>query len=94
MNPSTVVCRSCGSSDVEVLDWIDANTNAFVGGNDDPNDDETWCRSCETHSGLTTRARFEVVNGTTPLSTSLSGHRVGCTAEACVDRCPQPRRTL
>jgi len=54
----TLVCRDCGGSNVQCLDWVDANTNEIIGGVE-PSNDETWCEDCETHPGLTTWAGFQ-----------------------------------
>lgn len=37
-------CSQCGGSNIMILDWVDPNTNQYIGGNDD---DECWCEDCE-----------------------------------------------
>lgn len=50
------VCEECGSSDVEVLNWCDANsdkvTDAAHG------DDDVYCNACEDHTGIVPRSEY------------------------------------
>lgn len=46
------VCSNCGSDDVEIQAWINANTNEVTSigvGNDE---DDCWCNNCEDHYSL------------------------------------------
>ena len=49
-----LVCKLCGSKNVEIKSWVDANTNICNVGTylDDIEDSDTYCNDCETHSGL------------------------------------------
>jgi len=37
------VCSQCGGTNIQVLDWVDPNTNQYIGGNDD---NKCWCEDC------------------------------------------------
>lgn len=41
------VCSQCGSVNIQVLDWVDPNTNQYIGGY---NDEECWCEDCAAHT--------------------------------------------
>ena len=47
-NPNNWVCFNCGSAEIECIDWVRVNDNAFVGGLE-PGADDYWCARCETH---------------------------------------------
>ena len=52
-----LVCRDCGTDNIQSLAWVDANTNKYVcnaGLND--NDNDKWCNDCEDY------VQFEVVD--------------------------------
>jgi ribosomal protein L44E len=52
-----LVCSQCGGHNVEAKAWVDANTNRYLG--DAVFDDEdTYCRDCEEHTGLVTEDEF------------------------------------
>lgn len=53
--PDDSVCAACGSVEVEVLDWVDANTGECSNSSESTNPDDTWCRACEEHAGLVSR---------------------------------------
>lgn len=42
-----LVCAKCGGDRIEVLEWVDANTNEYIGGNDVSIDGDRYCRDCE-----------------------------------------------
>jgi len=43
-----MVCDECGSSKIQVLSWVDANTNEYIGdGLNESND--RWCEECKAH---------------------------------------------
>lgn len=47
IKPSKVqkyVCFQCGGTNIQVLNWVDPNTNQYIGGNVD---NECWCEDCE-----------------------------------------------
>ena len=44
------VCSECGSPNVQVPAWVNANTNEYV--SDLYNSDECWCEDCEKHTKL------------------------------------------
>ena len=55
-----IVCRACGSPAVQCMDWVDANTNAVVGGAESNSDADTFCEACDEagrypHNGTTER---------------------------------------
>ena len=43
-----LVCEECGSTNVEITAWVDANTNEYVS----DSDDSEWCSECEAHNTL------------------------------------------
>lgn len=46
-----LVCETCGSTEVQVLAWIDANTNEYkTEGLGDKN--SSWCENCKAHVNL------------------------------------------
>lgn len=47
MRYGACVCSCCGSTRVQMLDWIDPNSGEVVGGNDCPSIGEQWCDRCE-----------------------------------------------
>jgi len=46
-----LVCDECGSMNVQVQAWVDANTNKYIGCRDE---NDAWCDDCESHVRLTT----------------------------------------
>jgi Zn finger protein HypA/HybF involved in hydrogenase expression len=44
-----LVCSECGSKNVQVTAWVNANTNRYTG---DTDDDEAWCEDCDEHVTL------------------------------------------
>lgn len=46
------VCSECGSSDVEIRQWVKPNEGDKLGGNDCPEREDCWCNSCEEHNSL------------------------------------------
>ena len=57
VNPHLIVCNRCGSSKLEVLAWVDANTDKFKGLRDD-GDQEGYCNKCKDHVLITTLKEF------------------------------------
>ena len=44
------VCSECGSPNIQVQAWVNANTNEYV---DDITDNaECWCEDCDKHTKL------------------------------------------
>lgn len=48
--PDIYVCETCGGTDVQVVDWVDPNTNKVVGGDPPPGD--PWCGVCVSETKL------------------------------------------
>lgn len=44
-----LVCNECGSTQVQVLAWVDANTNEYMG---ELNNEKAWCDNCEETCSL------------------------------------------
>lgn len=42
-------CSVCGGTNIQLLAWIDANTNEYIS---DTEDDECWCEDCEKHTKI------------------------------------------
>lgn len=48
-------CPVCGGTNVQLLAWIDANTNVWCCDiNSHLEKEDTWCEDCEEHTGLAT----------------------------------------
>lgn len=48
-------CPVCGSTNVQVKAWVDANTDKFCSDIDSSVDiEDTWCENCDDHNGLVT----------------------------------------
>lgn len=48
-------CTECGSKDVQVMAWVDANTDEYCSDVNDPCEiDDCWCGSCDEHTPLAT----------------------------------------
>lgn len=50
--PSLVICAKCGGVDVKIMDWIEPNTEKFIGGADDPDELDTYCETCQDNTGI------------------------------------------
>lgn len=48
-------CEECGSTNIHVLAWIDANTHEFRSGGPGETQDQ-WCEDCKAHVGFTFKA--------------------------------------
>jgi thymidine kinase len=48
-----LVCENCGGKGVQVLAWVDANTNLYCSEGPDIGSDRNWCVDCEKHVYLT-----------------------------------------
>lgn len=49
----TCYCRNCGSPNVQVLAWVDANTSEWICDANDPlMPEDTWCDDCEERAGF------------------------------------------
>ena len=44
-----LVCNKCGSKDIQVLAWVDANTNEYKEEGTNQYED-MWCNNCESHT--------------------------------------------
>ena len=53
-----LVCEECGSSNVQVLAWIDANTNEYKGEGPNNSPENNWCEKCQSHVYLTDEEIF------------------------------------
>ena len=50
-----VYCAECGSTNVQIMAWVNANTNDFCSlVNDPPESEDCWCDNCEEHVDLLT----------------------------------------
>ncbi len=48
-----LVCEDCGSKNVQVLAWVDANTNKYKEEGPNNGSDQNWCEKCDKHVYLT-----------------------------------------
>ncbi len=53
-----LVCEDCGSKEIEILAWVDANTNEYKSDGTDYHNDR-WCQKCDGHVKFVTEAEFE-----------------------------------
>lgn len=52
---STLYCPECGGTHVQIMAWVDANTNEYCSDVNTPAEmEDTWCDDCEGHTGLAT----------------------------------------
>ncbi len=48
-----LVCEKCGGTEIQILAWVDANTNEYKEDNGFIiNDDNRWCEVCSEHVGF------------------------------------------
>lgn len=53
-----IVCETCGSSDIEELQWRKVNTGEFSGlGNNETED--RWCCNCQENTDFITEEEFK-----------------------------------
>ena len=43
------VCDACGSKQIEIQAWVDANNSEYLSDVDDDDVDKNWCAGCEEH---------------------------------------------
>lgn len=49
----TLYCPICGGTHVQIIAWVDANTNQYCSDVNTPLEKEdTWCEDCEDYTGL------------------------------------------
>ncbi len=59
LNYSTkLVCAECGSDQIQVLAWIDANTNEYKSEGTDDRENH-WCEKCQEHVEFITEDQLE-----------------------------------
>lgn len=44
-----LVCSKCGGKNIQVLAWIDANTNEYISDYTDGDINDNWCDDCGTN---------------------------------------------
>jgi hypothetical protein len=49
-----LVCSECGGTNIQVLAWVDANTNEYKGEYSDGDISYNWCEDCQSE------VKFEV----------------------------------
>ncbi len=47
-----LVCEECGGKNIQVLAWVDANTNKYKDEGPDLGLTKSWCDDCEDHTPL------------------------------------------
>ncbi len=47
-----LVCKQCGGSNIQVLAWIDPNTNEYRDEYTAGDCEDTWCDDCRAHVGF------------------------------------------
>lgn len=52
------VCAECGSTKVEAVVWVDANTGKYSSNGCDEYEDR-WCVECQSHTDFCTKEEFE-----------------------------------
>lgn len=51
----TLYCPVCGGTNVQIMAWVDANTNQYRSDiNNPPEEEDTWCDDCKEHTVLVT----------------------------------------
>jgi len=57
MEDELLVCKICGSINIQTLHWIDSNTKVFK--SEGPGEEESnWCIDCEQHVEIITLQEF------------------------------------
>lgn len=51
MTEQIIVCKECGSDDVELRVWLNLKTKE-TSDCSDGDDEDTWCNKCEEHTGI------------------------------------------
>ncbi len=51
------VCNDCGSPEVELKAWVNANTDEYISDADD-DDSGRWCNQCESNTDLCNKAEY------------------------------------
>ena len=42
-------CSKCGGTNIQMLAWIDANTNEYKGEGPGEETEDNWCEDCQKH---------------------------------------------
>lgn len=50
-----LVCEQCGSDDVDILAWVNINTNLYTGDN---GEDTAYCNVCEEEVDIMTEEEY------------------------------------
>lgn len=56
IHTSTLVCKYCGSSNVDKSAWVNVNTNEYT--SDSSDCDDEYCNECEIPTGLMLESRY------------------------------------
>ena len=59
IEPETIVCSECGSTNVETKAWVDANTDEVLDSCSDGDIEDNWCRDCEKHVELISYKEYQ-----------------------------------
>lgn len=56
-----LVCEKCGGSNIQILAWVDANTNEYK--EEHINDiNSKWCENCKEHINLINEEEYNKEN--------------------------------
>lgn len=55
-------CKVCGGLNVEQKVWADVNTDTVLDVVSDREDEDTWCRDCEDHTGIMLKVDWDLQN--------------------------------
>ena len=65
----TLYCSQCGSSDVQIQAWVDANTHEYESSVNNPlESQDCWCNDCEDHVNLATLPELWEQFGNVPVN--------------------------
>jgi len=64
----TTICDSCGSEDVEQLEWRKVNSGEFCSSHDENLPEVQWCCDCKEHVSFATREDLEEIKNERTLS--------------------------
>jgi hypothetical protein len=67
ITPGGLVCDRCGGENIQCLDWVDVNTNAFIGSNESLSEGERWCEDCQDHVYFVEKKDYEATTETQPV---------------------------
>jgi hypothetical protein len=57
MTKEKLVCSKCGGTNIQIMGWLDANTNEFIS---DIEDTDKWCEDCEENVDFVFESEYKI----------------------------------